>query len=98
MKINLQLFPMSYYYSFYILLQADEDKDQDEEGVLGRPSIWVGTHTIYYRACTGDVGESSASTSKSVSTSYATSSKSTKKSQGKRNKDSSGGESSLIGN
>ncbi|CAB3980054.1 E3 ubiquitin- ligase TRIP12, partial [Paramuricea clavata] len=71
--------------------QADEDKDQDDEGALGRPSIWVGTHTIYYRACTGDTGEGSTSaSSKNASTIYATPSKSTKKSQGKRNKDSLG--------
>lgn len=80
----------------YILQQADEDKDQDEEGVLGRPSIWVGTHTIYYRASTGDAGECSTSaSSKNSGTNYSTT-KSTKKSQGKRNKDSSGGKSSVT--
>jgi hypothetical protein len=79
---------------YYFFLQADEDKDQDEEGVLGRPSIWVGTHTIYYRACTGDIGESSTSASKS--TGYTTTLKSTKKSQGKRNRDLLGGESNFI--
>ncbi|KAK3738539.1 hypothetical protein QZH41_012052, partial [Actinostola sp. cb2023] len=30
--------------------QNDEDKDTDEDqGVLGRPSIWVGQHTIWFR-------------------------------------------------
>ena len=94
------IFCMSYYkYSSSILPQADEDKDQDEEGALGRPSIWVGTHTIHYRACTGDTGEGSTSaSSKNASTNFATPSKSTKKSQGKRNTDSLGGESSFTGN
>ena len=93
--INKPKFVISY--CSYILRQADEDKDQDEEGVLGRPSIWVGTHTIYYRACIGDVGESSTSaSSKNSTTNYSTPSKSTKKSQGKRNKDSSGGKSSVL--
>ena len=74
-----------------MILQVDEDKDQDEEGVLGRASIWVGTHTIYYRACTDETGESGTS-SKNSNSNDTSLSKSLKKSQGKRNKDSSGGE------
>ncbi|XP_031562481.1 E3 ubiquitin-protein ligase TRIP12-like [Actinia tenebrosa] len=33
--------------------QTDEDKDTEEDqGVLGRPSIWVGQHTIWFRPLT----------------------------------------------
>ena len=29
--------------------QCDEERDaEDDHGVLGRPSIWVATHTIWY--------------------------------------------------
>ncbi|XP_048588238.1 E3 ubiquitin-protein ligase TRIP12 isoform X2 [Nematostella vectensis] len=35
--------------------QSDDDRDFDEEqGVLGRPSIWVGQHTIWYRPLNHD--------------------------------------------
>ena len=70
-------------------MQADEDKDHEEEGVLGRPSIWVGTHTIYYRAA-HDTGDSNEPTSSKCSNrNPAPSSKSSKKSVAKRNKDTS---------
>ncbi|XP_046854007.1 E3 ubiquitin-protein ligase TRIP12-like isoform X2 [Xenia sp. Carnegie-2017] len=89
-------FNMTVYQAVKQYGQADEDRDQDDEGALGRPSIWVGTHTIYYRAYSDGLGEGSASTS-----SKATSSKTTRKSHGKRSRDSFGDNNdatSLISN
>ena len=74
----------------------DDEKDHEEESVLGRPSIWVGTHTIYYRAAQ-DAGESSeATSSKASSSAHVPPLKSAKKSQTKRNKDSSSGNCTCV--
>lgn len=49
-KLFCKLFFILTYSFTYLLvtLQADEDRDTEEDqGVLGRPSIWVGQHTIW---------------------------------------------------
>lgn len=47
---HLLPYNMTVYQAIKQFGQCDEDKDfDDDQGILGRPSIWVSTHTIWFR-------------------------------------------------
>ncbi|XP_020611050.1 E3 ubiquitin-protein ligase TRIP12-like isoform X1 [Orbicella faveolata] len=48
---HLLPYNMTVYQAIKQFAQGDEDKDFDDDhgGILGRPSIWVSTHTIWFR-------------------------------------------------
>lgn len=61
--------------------QCDEDKDfDDDQGILGRPSIWVSTHTIWFRPLTPNQKEQQPVLTSKPKTGSASASRSSKKS------------------
>lgn len=79
---HLLPYNMTVYQAIKQYAQCDEDKDFDDDhgGILGRPSIWVSTHTIWFRPLSQNQKEQqTVNSSKSKSGASGTASRTSRK-------------------